>query len=332
MPKMHMPPEWHPQNAVWFAWPANKTWWPGNYEKVSNRFAALVSKVSQFTKVKLICSESARPDALNRINQSCPLLSQIEFYDYETDDVWCRDFGPIFIQNGGQLEITDWDFNAWGAKFPNWEKDNNFSRHLATGEGINIHSTGVILEGGAIDVNGNGILLTTEEVLLNANRNKNFSKKDYEKLFEKYLGINKTIWLKNGLHNDDTDGHIDNLARFVNENTIVIAAEKDKNSPNYLNLKENLEILQRKNFNIVEIQLPDPLIFEGEMLPASYMNFLVTNELVLVPTFNQPANDQAALETYAGLFPNHNVQGFDCRDFLQEGGAIHCLSQQEPQV
>ena len=185
-----MPAEWQVQNAVWFAWPANKTWWPGNYEKVSNRFAALVSKVSQHTTVKLICTESAKNDAEKRINQSCPLLSNIEFFEYESDDVWCRDFGPIFVLNDNKLEITDWEFNAWGAKFPNWQKDNAFSKKLAQQRDLNIHSPGIILEGGAIDVNGVGSLLTTEEVLLNPNRNQDISKEDYEELFRKFLGIN----------------------------------------------------------------------------------------------------------------------------------------------
>ena len=327
-----MPAEWAPQSAVWFAWPANKSWWPGNYERVSNRFAALISKISNFTKVNLICCSEAQKDAEQRIFQSCPLLNNIEFIDYKTDDVWCRDFGPIFVSNGKNLEITNWEFNAWGAKFPDWEKDNSFNLHAADLLNLKINSTGIILEGGAIDVNGAGALLTTEEVLLNKNRNPALSKSDYEDYFKRYLGINKTIWLKQGLFNDDTDGHIDNLARFTDENTIAIAAEENLDSLNYDSLKENFAILEKSGFNIVKVPLPDPVIFKGEMLPASYLNFLITNELVLVPSYNQESKDLAALKIFQKLFPKHNVESFDCSDFLQEGGAIHCLSQQQPKV
>ena len=327
-----MPAEWAPQSAVWFAWPANKHLWPGNYERISNRFAALISKVSNYTPVQLICSKEAQRDAEKRIFQSCPLLNNIEFINYETDDVWCRDFGPIFIRNGKNLEITNWEFNAWGGKFPDWKKDNDFSTYAAKLLKKEIHSTGIILEGGAIDVNGAGTLLTTEEVLLNKNRNNEMTKEEYEKYFKQYLGISKTIWLKKGLFNDDTDGHIDNLARFVNEKTIVIACESNPDSPNYEILKENLQILKQFDFEIIEIPLPDPVYFKGEMLPASYINFLITNQLVLVPAFGQQENDLKAAEILERYFPDHKVESFDCCDFLQEGGAIHCLSQQQPAV
>ncbi|MCM8539541.1 MAG: agmatine deiminase family protein [Lentisphaeraceae bacterium] len=333
MSNLTMPPEWAPQTAVWFAWPANKTWWPGNYEKVSNRFAAMISKVSNFTKVKLICTKTSQKDAEKKIFQSCPLLTNIEFVDYETDDVWCRDFGPIFVfDEQNQQHIVNWQFNAWGAKFPNWQKDNSFPLTAAKMLSLPVHSPDIILEGGAIDVNGSGTLITTEEVLLNPNRNSGLSKKDYEAYFEKYLGIKNTVWLKRGLHNDDTDGHIDNLARFVNGNTIVIASESDPASPNYENLQENLAILKKTNCNIIEIPLPDPIYFEDEMLPASYINFLITNSLVLIPSFSQKEKDQQALNIFKSIFPNHTVEALDCIDFLQEGGAIHCLSQQQPKA
>lgn len=332
MKNLRMPAEWAPQSAVWFAWPANKTWWPGNYEKVSNRFAAMISKVSEHTPVKLICCSEAQSNAECKIVQYSPLMNNIEFIDYETDDVWCRDFGPVFVLNGSELEITNWEFNAWGAKFPNWQKDNAFNKYAARLLNKEINSVEIILEGGAIDVNGTGTLLTTEEVLLNENRNAAFSKEDYEAYFRKYLGISNTVWLNKGLYNDDTDGHIDNLARFVNEKTIAIASEDNPESPNFDLLAENLKILNETDFKIVKVPLPDPIFFEGEMLPASYMNFLISNDLLLVPVYNQPVKDNIALNIYRELFPKHKVEGFDCSDFLQEGGAIHCLSQQQPAV
>lgn len=333
MHNLTMPAEWSPQSAVWFAWPANKTWWPDNYENVSNRFAALISKISNHTPVKLICTEQAHQDAQQRIFQCCPLLSNIEIIHYETDDVWCRDFGPTFVLNQNkQLEIINWQFNAWGAKFPNWKKDNAFPLHAGKILNLEVNSPQFILEGGAIDVNGIGALLTSEEVLLNDNRNKGFTKDTYEKHFAQYLGIKETIWLKNGLYNDDTDGHIDNLARFVNEKTIVIASEEDESSPNFSNLKDNLEILRKTPYTIVQIPLPKSILFEEGILPASYINFLITNNLVLVPSYNQKESDNQAILIFKKLFPNHIVEGFDCSAFLQEGGAIHCLSQQQPRV
>ena len=328
---LRMPAEWEPQSAVWFAWPANTTWWPGNYDKVTNRFGAMIAKISNHTPVKLICCKKAQEDAQKKIFQSCPLLANIEFVDYETDDVWCRDFGPIFVQSENKtIEVTDWEFNAWGAKFPNWDKDNGFPERAARLLDLNIHSTAIILEGGAIDVNGKGTLLTTEDVLLNPNRNEGMTKEEYEALFKEFLGIDKTIWLNKGLHNDDTDGHIDNLARFINEDTIAIASEANPHSPNFEPLRENLEILRKSGFKIVEVPLPDPVMHEGEMLPASYMNFLITNDLLLVPVYNKPEKDKLALEIFKEHFPNHQIEGFDCNDFLLEGGAIHCLSQQQP--
>ena len=331
MTKLLMPAEWDAQSAVFFAWPANTDWWPGNYERVTNRFAALISKVSNHTPVKLICPASANKNAQSKIFQSCPILENITFIDYETDDVWCRDFGPTFVLNeNNKLEIINWQFNAWGEKFPNWHKDNAFPIEAGKILALKVNSPDVILEGGAIDVNGLGALLTTKEVLLNENRNKDFSQQNYEEYFSKYLGINNTIWLNKGLYNDDTDGHIDNLARFVNENTIVIASEENEQSPNYTNLKENYATLEETGFNVVKVPLPDPIYFEGEMLPASYINFLITNSLLLMPSYNQPENDYRALNIFKKLFPGHTVESFDCLDFLQEGGAIHCLSQQQP--
>ncbi len=327
---LRMPAEWEPQAAVWFAWPANTTWWPGNYEKVTLRFGALIAIISNFTKVNLICCKKAQADALKKISPNAHNKTNIVFVDYETDDVWCRDFGPIFVQNGSSLEITNWGFNAWGGKFPGWDRDNAFPEFVGKLQNLKVHTQNIILEGGAIEVNGNGALITTEEVLLNPNRNPNITKAGYEKLFKEFLGISQTVWLKNGLHNDDTDGHIDNLARFVNEQTIAIASESDKSSPNYPPLQENLTIVKKSGFKIVEIPLPKPVLHKGEILPASYMNFLITNKLVIVPTYNQPASDKQALDIIKKLFPNHTVEGFDCNDFLLEGGAIHCLSQQQP--
>ena len=239
-----MPAEWEPQDSVWFAWPTDKTLWPGSFSKVLDAFGKLITTVAQYTHVKLICSNEHKKLALKILKENGAKYHQVQLVDIPTNDVWCRDFGPIFVKNDNEeLAITNWQYNAWGGKF-DYELDNLVNDDIAGNEDcpvINIHT---ILEGGAIDVNGSGLLLTTEEVLLNDNRNPGMTKEEYEKFFKKYLGIEKTIWLKQGIANDDTDGHIDNLARFIDKNTIMIASENDKKSPNFLPLQENLNILK----------------------------------------------------------------------------------------
>lgn len=330
-----MPAEWEPQDSVWFAWPTDKTLWPGSFSKVLDAFGKLITTVAQYTHVKLICSNEHKKLALKILKENGAKYHQVQLVDIPTNDVWCRDFGPIFVKNDNEeLAITNWQYNAWGGKF-DYELDNLVNDDIAGNEDcpvINIHT---ILEGGAIDVNGSGLLLTTEEVLLNDNRNPGMTKEEYEKFFKKYLGIEKTIWLKQGIANDDTDGHIDNLARFIDKNTIMIASENDKKSPNFLPLQENLNILKKFKetcvpvLEIIEVPLPDPPSHDGNELPASHLNFLITNELILVPTFNS-STDKPVLTQFRKFFPTKTVQGFDCSDFLQEGGAIHCLSQQQP--
>lgn len=330
-----MPAEWEPQDSIWFAWPTNRDLWPGNRENALDNFAKLLITISQYTLINLLCPEEDMKFAHKILKRHGAKYHQITFIDIETDDVWCRDFGPIFVKNDKEeLTILNWQFNAWGSKFP-YELDNLANGDIAGVVDLPKIDLAVILEGGAIDVNGKGLLLTTEEVLLNDNRNKGLSKSEYGKLFQEYLGVDKTIWLNKGLYNDDTDGHIDNIARFITEDTVLMAVDPDENSLNYAPLQENLEIIRKfsndhnLDLKIIEIPLPDEVTFDDKPLPVSHLNFLMSNELIIVPTFDS-STDKKVLNIFRKIFPTKTVQGFDCRDFVQEGGAIHCLSQQQP--
>jgi agmatine deiminase len=334
MSDFRLPAEWEPQSAVWMAWPCKEHLWRDTAQKIKHRFSALISIISKHTKVKLVCSAEYKKEAESYIFNGCALLANIEYVNFETDDVWFRDFGPLFTLNKiAELKALNWQFNAWGGKFP-FEQDNLIAKQITDTFSLPAENIDYILEGGAIDVNGFGQLLTTESVLLNPKRNAGLSKKDYEELFLKHLGVDQVIWLKNGLIADDTDGHIDNVARFINKNTVLLASCHPHN-PNYSDLSRNKEILtstyiNEEKINIIELPLPDPVFHNGQNLPASYLNFLITNNLILVPSYNQPKNDDRALNILKNDFPNHCVEPFNCSDFLIEGGAIHCLTMNLP--
>ena len=330
-----LPAEWEPQDAVWLAWPANEELWPENRPRVKNRFAALIKTLSNYVQVHVICPATSQHEIERLLFNGCALLANIHFFHFETNDVWCRDFGPLFTVDDKGLVISDWEFNGWGGQY-NSEKDNTVSTAIATERAIPLTTTNAILEGGAIDVNGHGQLLTTKAVLLNQNRNPQLSMESYEELFLQHFGVTQTIWLDAGLVNDDTDGHIDNIARFVKNGSILIASCEPDNI-NYKNLQNNKRILEitlieGKAPTLIELPLPDPIFFNGQPLTASYLNFISINELILVPSFEQPRNDQQAQKILQACFPSHQVNLFNCLDFIQEGGALHCLSMNQPKT
>jgi len=267
---------------------------------------------------------------------------RVELFDHPHNDVWCRDHGPIFVKHrhSGETAITDWDFNAWGGKFPPYDLDNSIPKQIAASLGKKRFDGGMILEGGAIEINGRGQLLTTEAVLLNPNRNPHLSKKEIEQKLRDGLGVTEILWLKQGIEGDDTDGHIDDLARFVDETTILACVDSDISFPNHVVLARNLSDLRGfltpdgRAFEVVEIPLPEACEVPGwrlPVLPASYVNFLIVNGGVLVPTFRQHANDDRALGMIRELFPGRQVTGIDCLDLVEEGGTLHCISQQQPE-
>ncbi len=333
------PADWEPQAAVWFAWPTRDDLWAGVLPRVREQLAALYVLAARFQPVSVLCPQSAQAD-LQALMAQAGDASGVTLYNYQTDDVWCRDYGPLFLLNddGTELCITDWTYNAWGNKYPLQQRDNNAPAWIADQVGVRRFVFDTVLEGGAIESNGAGQLLTTELVLLNLNRNGEMRKQQIEARLAAGLGINEVLWLHDGLVGDDTDGHIDNLARFFKDDGILMASVTDSEDNNFAALSENTRRIQAfrtptgQPYATVSLPLPEPIDLDGTRLAASYMNYLVLNGAVLVPTYGQPRRDAEALEIIADCYPSREVVGFDCRDIIREGGAIHCMSQHQPAV
>lgn len=338
-----MPPEWSPQTAVWLSWPVEdpRHWGGAKHETINACFATFAAAISQFETVRINCSGHQVAKIRALCIQARAVPEHLELFDHPHDDVWCRDHGPIFVRHPktSEVAITDWDFNAWGGKFPPWDKDDSVPEQIARALEMRRFSPGMILEGGAIEVNGTGQLLTTEAVLLNPNRNPTMSRELIEQTLRSYLGVTEILWLNQGIAGDDTDGHIDDLARFTSDDVIVASRESDPHGPDFKVLEANYQKLQGfrttsgGRFEIVSMPMPEACEIPGwrlPKLPASYVNFLIVNDGVLVPTFRQPKNDDRALGMLRELFPNRRVVGIDALDLVEEGGSLHCLSQQQP--
>lgn len=332
-----MQAEWDKHEATLLAWPHNKNDWPDRFAPIPWVYADIIRNLTQHERVWLLMrSEKDHQTALEMLERIGADLDKIDFFHIPTDRIWMRDAGPIVVRDQkGNKTFLDWRFNAW-AKYPNHKKDDLIPSLL--GEALSIPTVQpmykgkrVVLEGGAIDVNGAGTLLTTEECLLSdvQCRNPGFKREDYEQIFAKYLGIDNIIWFEHGIVGDDTHGHVDDLARFVNKDTIALVVEHNKKDENYALLQANLKRLKKTRFNIIELPMPKAIIFEGERLPASYANFYIANKQVLVPTFNDP-NDRLALNLLAEAFPKHDIIGIHCLDFVWGLGTLHCMSQQIP--
>ena len=333
------PAEWEPQAAVWFAWPVRADLWPGVLPQVRTQLAALYVLAARFQPVCVLCPQSAQADLQARLAQAGD-ATRVRLYDYETDDVWCRDYGPLFLlsEDRRELCVADWRYNAWGNKFPLQHKDNRAPAWIAEQLDLRRFAFDTVLEGGAIESNGAGQLLSTEVVLLNPNRNGAVDREQITARLADGLGIDQVLWLHDGLVGDDTDGHIDNLARFYKPDGILLAEVADPQDPNFAALQENARRVQQfrtpdgRPFQTVQLPLPDPIYVDGERLAASYMNFLVLNGAVLVPTYSQPQRDAQALAIIGECYPGREIVGFDCCDIVREGGAIHCMSQHQPAV
>ncbi len=343
-----MPAEWERHSATWIAWPHNPEDWPGKFAPIPWVYAEIVRHLATGEKVNILVNDVAQRESARKVlRQAHVATAQVRFYIQPTDRVWTRDSGAIFVRKAGSLGATLWRFNAW-AKYSDWTRDQHVSTLMARETGATAWQPALregrapkrlVLEGGSIDVNGRGTILTTEECLLSKKqqRNPGVSRKHYERAFGDYLGAPNVIWLKNGIVGDDTHGHVDDMARFVAADTVLLAAEKNRGDENYHLLRENHERLRSarlengKRLKVRTLPMPAPVIFQGQRLPASYANFYVANRAVLVPTFNDP-NDRAALNTLAELFPSRKVVGIHCGDFIWGLGAIHCMTQQEPAV
>jgi agmatine deiminase len=333
-----MPAEWEKHAATWLAWPHETSDWPGKFAPVPWVYGEIVRHLSRVERVRiLIADKDAEQKARKILQKSGAHMAAVEFFYAQTDRSWTRDYCPMFVRTpGGQRAILNWRFNGW-AKYANSKHDDAVTAKLAPKLKLPMVTPErggeqVVLEGGSIDVNGGGTILTTEECLLSEvqARNPKLGRQDMESVFAEYLGARHTVWLKNGIAGDDTHGHVDDLARFTDERTIVIASEANKQDANYEPLKENLALLRAVHpLRVETLPMPEPMFFDGQRLPASYVNFYIANELVLVPTFND-ANDRVALDKLAKLFPQCKVVGIASSDLVLGLGTLHCMTQQEP--
>jgi agmatine deiminase len=337
------PAEFAPQNAMWLSWPHKEASWPGKIETIYQPYCEFICLVSQNQKVCInVTNEQMKQFALDRLQiANCKLqTANLEFYFHPTNDAWCRDHGPAFVVNYAKKEkaIVDWDYNAWGDKYPPYDLDDVIPTLIAEKLKLPVFYPHVIMEGGSVEFNGKGTLLTTTSCLLNKNRNPELSQKEIEKYLIEYYGVDNVLWLGDGIVGDDTDGHIDDLTRFVNENTVVTVIEENRNDENYHPLQENLKELQKmrlengQQINIIELPMPHIVIHEEQRLPASYANFYIANQYVIVPTFRDLKNDDKALEILQSCFKDRKVVGIDSTDLIWGLGSFHCLSQQEPQI
>jgi len=336
-----MPAEWEPQEAVWLSWPFDPGTWPGCRPQVDQALAAFAAAITRFERVRINVPRSAQARIGDLLAASGANLERVNLYDHPCNDAWCRDHGPIFVtqRDSGALGVVDFRYNAWGGKYPPWDLDDAIPSRVAAALGLPRFPIPLVAEGGALETNGAGVLLTTESVLLNPNRNPGLNRRRIETLLRNTLNVERIWWLPGGLAGDDTDGHIDTLTRFCTPDTLLTVIENGVNSPNYAALNRNRDRLARfrlpdgRHPTIVPLPLPDPIRprnWRVEILPATYANFLIVNGAVLVPTYRQPANDRAALRRIADCFPGRETIGLDCTDVLLEGGALHCLSQQQP--
>lgn len=340
---LRMPAEWEPHEATWLAWPHEISDWPGKFSPIAWVYAEIVRHLSQAEKVRILVQDAdLKAKAQRVLKRSGAQMEAVEFYQLPTDRSWTRDFCPIFTRAvDGHLVLLNWRFNGW-AKYPNAKYDDSITESLAPQLGFGMvtptcNNQRVVLEGGSIDVNGAGSILTTEECLLSdvQARNPELTRGDMQQIFRDYLGARHTLWLRNGIAGDDTHGHVDDLARFTDARTIVIASEPDPTENNYEPLKENLALLHEfrdqdgQPFRIETLPMPHPVFFDNQRLPASYANFYIANKLVLVPTFNDP-NDRVALNKLAELFPDRRVIGIASTDLVLGLGTLHCMTQQQP--
>jgi agmatine deiminase len=342
-----MPAEWERHEATWLAWPHNPEDWPGKFQAIPWLYAEIVRLLAAHERVHILVEDAkAGQRASGILERAGANLDQVSFHPWPTNRSWTRDSGPIFVRNNEcKVAITNWHFNGW-AKYSNWQLDDQLPGRVSELLGLRSwqpfveldgSSQRMVLEGGSIDTNGAGTLLTTEECLLSEvqQRNPGVSRAQLEQVFHDYLGIDQVIWLDRGIAGDDTHGHIDDIARFVGPSTIVTCIEPKASDPNHAPLAENLSRLKAahtldgKQFEIVELPLPRPVVFSGQRLPASYANFYIANDLVLVPTFHDP-NDRMALNILAELFPGREVIGIHCVDLVWGLGTLHCMTQQQP--
>jgi len=332
-----MPAEWEPHEATWLSWPhRDGISFPDAYDRVVPTFVKMVEALATSETVRINVDDAEHEKEVRKLIGSAGNGS-VEFYHIPTNEPWCRDHGPVFVRNPetGELRVIDFEYNAWGWKYPPFDEDDQVPKGVAEKLGLPVVDCPMILEGGSIDVNGAGDLLTTESCLLNPNRNPEMNRAEIEAMLKGYLGVSNIIWLGDGIEGDDTDGHIDDLTRFVNEDTVVTVVEEDESDANFEPLQANLSKLQttqlgpERPLEVKVLPMPSKLCRDGQRLPASYANFYIANKVVLLPVFND-RNDAWAVSVMKECFPDREIVAIDCREVVWGLGAFHCLTQQQP--
>jgi agmatine deiminase len=335
------PAEFEQHTATWLSWPHKEESWPGKINTIYEPYCHFIKALTEYEAVHInIGNEEMKAFAMEKLETSSAKMDNIKFYTHPTNDAWCRDHGPAFLINPSAAQpkiIIDWKYNAWGNKYPPFDLDDRIPTLIAAAYEIPVLYPEIIMEGGSVDFNGKGTLITSESCLLNPNRNPLLSRLGIESYLEAYYGVEQVLWVKDGIVGDDTDGHIDDTVRFFNEDSVLVAVEENKSDENYEILQRNLadlktmRLLNGKQLNITELPMPDRIIYEDQRLPASYANFYIANGLIVVPTFRSERDDKA-LRIIQGAFPERTVIGIDSTDIIWGLGSFHCLSQQEPYV
>lgn len=336
----HFPAEWEEHEATWLSWPHKEESWPDRIHLIYPAYAQFIAELSKSEIVRInVVDEEMMRFADAHIQKTDAYIDQIEYFIHPTNDAWCRDHGPAFLVNRATKEkvIVDWDFNAWGGKYPPFDLDDVIPTKVAEKFNLPVFYPHIIMEGGAVDFNGAGAVLTSKSCLLNPNRNPHLNQEQIEEYLRNYYGVSQVLWVDDGIVGDDTDGHIDDTIRFVNEDTVLCVVEEDKEDDNYAVLQNNLKQLYEMKLedgrllNVVQLPMPDAVYCEGERLPASYANFYIANKSVIVPTYRCD-KDAIALEIIQKCFPDRKVVGIDSTEIIWGLGSFHCLSQQEPKI
>ena len=342
------PAEWEAHESTWVSWPVKASTWPGIFERIPAAFARFVATIARFEPVNVLAGATdVALEVQPLIDAACDESAatfDVRTVNIRTDDAWCRDYGPVFLNSmsaatdGPSQIAVDWDYNAWGGKYPPWDRDSAVAEQIARHQTVPHVPTGIILEGGAVDGNGAGTLMTTESCLLNSNRNPKRDRPATESAVQKFFRVDTVVWLPgHGILGDDTDGHIDQIARFTDERTVLVAAPYDSDAPEAIDLRANYSAVAEARNNCgaalspVELQVPAPKFQQGRRLPASYCNFYIVNGGVIVPMFNDPA-DNEAMQILQTAFPAHRIVGVDAVDLVWGLGAFHCMTQQQPAV
>lgn len=335
----YFPAEFAPHAATWLSWPHKEASWPGKIDTIYPSYAKFIKELTKGEKVNInVANEAMKTFAIGHLQREGVDLSKVEFFFHPTNDAWCRDHGPAFLINPAldiKKVIVDWGYNAWGNKYPPYDLDDVIPTLIGKHFNIPVYNPGIVMEGGSVEFNGKGTVMTSTACLLNPNRNPHLNQTQIEKYLCEYYGMEQVLWVDEGIVGDDTDGHIDDTVRFVNEDTVITVIEENKQDENYALLQHNLRqlkemrLLNGKQLNIIELPMPPELIYEDQRLPCSYANFYIANKSVIVPTFRSSMDDKA-LRIIQDAFPGREVVGIDSTDIIWGLGSFHCLSQQEP--